>query len=67
MLVYFIFNAYWETLDFELPHLPGGRLWRRWVDTFLPSPQDIAPWMDASFISGQTYQAGPRSVVVLWA
>jgi glycogen operon protein len=66
-LVYFIFNAYWEALDFELPHLPAGRLWRRWVDTFLLSPQDIVPWMDASFVTGQTYQAGPRSVVVLWA
>jgi glycogen operon protein len=67
VLVYFIFNAYWEVLDFELPHLPAGQLWRRWVDTFLPSPQDIVPWIDASFVTGQTYQAGPRSVVVLWA
>jgi isoamylase len=67
VLVYFIFNAYWEALEFELPHLPVGQLWRRWVDTFLPSPQDIVPWMEASFVTGQTYQAGPRSVVVLWA
>jgi glycogen operon protein len=67
VLVYFIFNAYWEALDFELPHLRAGQLWRRWVDTFLPSPQDIVPWMDASFVTGQRYQAGPRSVVVLWA
>jgi glycogen operon protein len=63
-LVYFIFNAYWEPLNFELP---VGQSWRRWIDTFLPSPQDIMPWMDASLVTGQTYQAGPRSVVVLWA
>ena len=67
VLVYFVFNAYWEDLDFQLPHLPAGQSWRRWVDTFLPSPQDIVPWIDASFVTGQTYQAGPRSVVVLWA
>ena len=36
-----IFNAYWETLDFSLPVLPDGLLWRRLVDTAQPSPQDF--------------------------
>src|SRR2546429_2372202 len=42
-------------------------LWRGWIDTFLDPPQDIVPWQSASSVSGQTYRAGPRSVVVLWS
>ena len=37
-----MFNAYWEPLTFELPR--GGDepyQWQRWVDTALPSPDDI--------------------------
>ena len=45
MCVYLILNAYWEPLDFELPGVPGGGAWRRWIDTSLKSPQDIAPCM----------------------
>jgi len=67
ILCHFIFNAYWEPLTFELPSVQNGERWRRWIDTSLPSPQDIAPWKDAPEIAGQAYQAGPRSVVVLWA
>ena len=68
-LVYLIFNAYWETLNFELPRIDSGLgyLWRRWIDTSLEAPQDIVPWQEASSVSDSTYQAGPRSVVVLWA
>jgi isoamylase len=68
-LVHFIFNAYWEALDFELPQVTNGEgiSWRRWIDTTLPTPQDIVPWQESLSVAGQTYQAGPRSVVVLWA
>jgi glycogen operon protein len=60
-------NAYWEPLEFELPAVEANRPWRRWIDTFLDSPNDIAPWQDPPIISGGSYRAGPRSVVVLWA
>jgi isoamylase len=66
-LVYFIFNAYWEPINFELPPVKSGSSWQRWIDTFLPTPQDIVPWREAPFVAEETYQAGPRSVVVLWA
>jgi isoamylase len=63
-----IMNAYWEQLDFELPPAAaGGGSWRRWIDTFLPSPNDIVEWQSAPPVAGNTYQAGPRSVVMLWA
>jgi len=67
LVAHFIFNAYWEPLTFELPPIQNGGAWQRWIDTSLPAPQDIVPWVEASGIAGQTYQAGPRSVVVLLA
>jgi isoamylase len=64
-----IFNAYRESLDFELPRLNSGEYdpWRRWIDTSLDSPQDISAWHSATPVPGYTYRASPRSVVVLWA
>jgi len=69
LLVHFIFNAYWESLDFELPRAEAGeRLsWRRWIDTFREAPEDIVPWQEAPTIPESTYRAAPRSVIVLWA
>jgi glycogen operon protein len=69
LLVYFIFNAYWEPLVFELPRIGAGKgdSWRRWIDTFRESPEDIVSWQEAPSVSESKYQAGPRSVVVLWA
>jgi glycogen operon protein len=39
-----IMNAYWESLDFELPTLGdiAGIPWRRWIDTGLDTPDDIS-------------------------
>jgi glycogen operon protein len=66
---YTILNAYWESLDFEIP--PAGRdqddYWRRWIDTTLEPPFDIVEWHKATPVEGPTYRAGPRSVVVLLA
>ena len=49
LLVHFIFNAYWEPLDFELPPRGAGKVssWRRWIDTFQEAPEDIVPWQEA--------------------
>jgi glycogen operon protein len=67
--VYFIFNAYWEPLDFELPRLrtDNGDSWKRWIDTFRESPEDIVSWQEAPSVSEYTYRVWPRCVVVLWA
>ncbi|HEY6373987.1 MAG TPA: glycogen debranching protein GlgX [Edaphobacter sp.] len=62
-----IFNAYWEPLDFELPHLTGGdAAWHRWIDTSLDPPNDILDWRIAPQITDHNYHAGPRSFVALW-
>jgi glycogen operon protein len=63
-----ILNAYWEPLEFELPAVGGTRgPWRRWIDTFLESPNDIVDWERAPSVPGRTYRTEPRSVVVLFA
>ncbi len=64
--VYIIWNAYWQPLDFELPPAKGGP-WRRWIDTWLPSPDDIVPWQTAPVSQGGVYRAGARSTVVLYS
>jgi glycogen operon protein len=66
---YFIFNAYWEDLEFELPvesHV-ASQPWRRWIDSSLESPYDIQDWPTACEVTGRSYRAGPRSVAVLIA
>jgi len=64
-----IFIAYWEPLEFELPaeRHAAGHPWRRWIDTSLESPDDIQDWPSAPVVTGRTYRAAPRSVVVLIA
>jgi glycogen operon protein len=60
-----IFNASWQALDFTLPAGPAP--WRRWIDTALPSPQDIVPWQEADAIADDSYHLAARSVVCLYA
>lgn len=62
LLLYLIFNAYWEPLEFELPSGP----WHRWIDTSLDSPFDISEWPDAPPVSGG-YRSAPHSVVALYS
>ena len=41
LLFYLILNAYWESLDFELPAIEDASRgpWRRWIDTSLDTPR----------------------------
>jgi isoamylase len=67
-LFHLMINAYWEPLTFELP--PAGtptRSWRRLMDTFLPSPEDITHWKEAPLVEGTSYVVQPRSFVALLA
>jgi isoamylase len=68
-IFHFIFNAYWEPLDFELPlrDSAGKDPWHRWIDTSLDSPQDIIDYEGCLVVLDHPYRVGPRSVVVLWA
>jgi isoamylase len=64
---YFLLNAFWEPLTFELPELPAANSWRRWIDTSLDSPDDIVVWDDAPTVPGRTYRVADRSVVMLFS
>ena len=63
--IYLITNAHWEAKAFELPKLPAGIVWRRFLDTSLPPREDaLEPGAEAPVAAGR-YSVGPRSVVVL--
>jgi glycogen operon protein len=59
-----MFNMFWDSLDFELPSVPG-RHWYVAVDTAEPSPHDIADPSSAPDVPGNTHRVEARSVVVL--
>jgi isoamylase len=69
LMFYFAFNCYWEPLEFELPSFEGWGKdpWRRFIDTSLDSPADIAEWSMAGPVSGLRYLLSPHSVAVLFA
>jgi glycogen operon protein len=60
-------NAYWGPLRFQLPPAPSGTraTWRRWIDTALPTPEDIVPWETAQTVIDSSYLVQPRSVACL--
>jgi len=46
-----IINAYWESLEFELPPLSEAyEPWRRCIDTFLAPPEDVCPLDDGPIV-----------------
>jgi isoamylase len=62
-------NAYWNELQFEVPAAKPlfGNQWRRWIDTFRQSPDDIiSSWHEASLFEENIYTVQPRSVVCLF-
>lgn len=68
-LFHLMMNAYWEALDFELPAPPprAKHGWRRLIDTYLPSPQDICQPDHMPNVSGQSYLVQPHSIALLVA
>jgi len=68
VVLHLMVNAYWEALRFEIPAVSeAGKPWRRCVDTFLDSLDDIFDWDKGPIVSGKTYPVQPRSVVLLVA
>ena len=74
--LYVALNAYWEALEFELPPIgfpsvprssvnTGGEVWRRFVDTSLPSPEDCCAAASLPPVEGNRYLVQPRSAVIL--
>jgi isoamylase len=64
--LHLMINSYWEALAFAIPPLDEKyQPWRRCLDTFRPSPDDICGWSDAEEFRGETFVVEPRSIVVL--
>ena len=62
---HYILNAFYEPLRFELPVPDTGRHWRRWIDTSLPSPDDINYWSEAPVVESQEYEVNAHTMVAL--
>jgi len=67
MMMHSMLNAYYGSLEFELPELAVSAQWKRWIDTSLDSPDDICGWNEVSVKASDTYLVQPRSVVILIA
>jgi len=68
IVLHIMLNASSEAISFQVPSIrEQGSCWRRWIDTALPSPEDIAEWAEAISISNGSYQVEPHSVVLLLA
>lgn len=65
--MHFIINAFSESLEFELPTHFGGSVcqWQRWIDTYLPTPEDIVSWQEAPPTRPATYWVNAHSVAIL--
>ena len=64
---YVAVNSFWQTLEFDLPPVTGGKSsgWLRVVDTSLASPFDVADQGQYVPINGPTYIVNPRSAIIL--
>ncbi len=68
-MFHLMLNAHWEDLEFELPSIGWEQKsgWRRWIDTYLDSPDDICDLAEAPGVQGSTYLVRQRSIALLLA
>lgn len=62
-----MFNAYWESLDFELPPLAQNQQWYRVIDTTIPLSKTVCDLEAVTLIKTPKYSVQARSCVVLIA
>jgi glycogen operon protein len=67
MALHYIFNAYHQDIEFELPTTIGKykAKWRIWIDTAQDYPNDICSWNEAKPIKNGKYLAEAHSTVIL--
>lgn len=64
--IYAAMNMHWEPHGFELPKLPAGMKWHVFVNTFMPSPEEVWELGSEPVLSEQAWiMVGERSVVIL--
>jgi glycogen operon protein len=64
---YIAINAFWEPLEFSLPPAATGANagWLRFIDTSLPTPDDITEGVKGPSVGGPRYRVNPRSIIML--
>jgi glycogen operon protein len=64
---YIAINEYWKPLQFALPPVAAGANggWFRFMDTSLPTPNDIVEGAKGSGVGGSSYRVNPRSIIML--
>lgn len=65
--IYVAINAYWESLEFQIPTAINKKPWRMVVNTNENSPQDIIPEEYASIYYDRTCRLVARSMIILIA
>jgi isoamylase len=67
MDMHFMVNAYWESLEFEVPESIGDThcMWKVWIDTSAESPGDIHELTEAPALTERKYNLCSHSLVVL--
>jgi isoamylase len=65
--IQFMINAYWAPLEFDVPAVSGEMkyYWKRWIDTWLKSPEDIGMWQEGPVITDGSYTVQPHAIAVL--
>ncbi len=67
LAMHIMLNAHDQAHDFALPPAAEYPTWRRWIDTALPSPDDICDWAHAPNWLQQTYRVQAHSLAILFA
>jgi isoamylase len=66
--LFLLFNAAANPVDFSIPALPAGKIWRLAVDTSRPSPEDIFDSGNEPSMQGQvSFRLEPRSSAIFLA
>jgi isoamylase len=67
LVLHVMVNAYSESLKFEVPEdIPGrSSRWKLWMDTSLPSPEDIHEIAEGPLVTEKHYILPPCSLAVL--
>ena len=64
--LFILFNADTIPVDFSIPALPSGKIWRLAVDTFRPAPDDLFdPGKELSMKGQIGFRLEPRSSAIL--
>jgi isoamylase len=64
--LFLLFNADTRSIDFSIPALPAGKIWRLAVDTSRPAPDDLFdPGKEPSMQGQISFRLEPRSSAIL--